>query len=114
MEHHFHEWPWEGQENPQYVGKGPDLMSWQDASLWVLGRYLMDGTYHWYDRYCTWIQDLLCGSQAQVTSDDAIVGAHAIPGTNEDQEGLSPSVIPGAVVTGHSSDKPSGYGCGPR
>ena len=74
----------------------------------------MDGTYHWYDRYYTWIQDLLYGSRAQVASDDAIVGAHAIPGTNEDQEGLSPSVVPWAVVTGHSSEKPSGYGCGPH
>ena len=54
MEHHFHEWPCEGQESPQYVGKGPNLMSRQGASLWVLGRYLLDGTYHWYDRYCVW------------------------------------------------------------
>ena len=97
-EHHFHEWSWEGQENPQYVGKGPKLMSWQGASLWVLGRYLLDGTYHWYDRHYVWLQELLHGSQAQVTSDDPLVSAHA--------------VIPRAVVTGHSSEKPSGYGCG--
>ena len=96
MEHHFHEWPWEGQVNPQHVGKGPDLMSWQGASLWVPGRYLLDGTYHWCDRYCMWIRDLLCGSQAQVTSDDPIVGAHAVSRR--------------AVVIGPSSEKPSRCG----
>ena len=35
MEHHFHEWPWEGQDSPQHVEKGPNLPSWQGASLRV-------------------------------------------------------------------------------
>ena len=37
MEHHFHKWPWEGQENPPHVGKGPDLIFWQGASQWIPG-----------------------------------------------------------------------------
>ena len=53
------------------------------------------------------MQDLLCGSQVQVTSNDVIVGAQAIPGTNKNEEGLTPSVLPGTVVIGHSSEKPS-------
>ena len=40
MEHQFHEWPWEGRDSPQHVGKGPSLPSWQGASLRVRGRYL--------------------------------------------------------------------------
>ena len=61
MGHHFHEWPWEGQESPQYVGQGPDLMPWRgiEVSLWTLGKYMLAGTYQWYNRYCTWVQDLL-------------------------------------------------------
>ena len=121
MGHHFHEWPWEGQESPQYVGQGPDLMPWRgtEVSLWALGKYMLAGTYQWYNRYCTWVQDLLqwydryCawaqdllyGSWAQVTSDGVIVGAQAI---SKNQEGSTPSVLPGAVVIGHSSEKPSG------
>ena len=79
---------------------------------------MLAGTYQWYDRYCTWVQDmphwhdgycawaqdLLCGSRAQVTSDVVIVGAQAI---SKNQEGLTPSVLPGAVVIGYSSEKSS-------
>ena len=54
------------------------------------------------------MQDLLCGSRAQVTSDDVTVDAQAIPGTNKNREGLTPSVLAGAVVIGRSSEKPSG------
>ena len=36
MEHHFHEWPWKDQDSPQFMGKGPNLVSWQGASLRVL------------------------------------------------------------------------------
>ena len=32
MEHYIHEWPWEGQDNPQYVGNGPNLISWKSTS----------------------------------------------------------------------------------
>ena len=65
-----------------------------------------------------------------MTSDDVIVDVQAIPGTSKNQEGLAPSVLPGAVVMaiprtsenqegstpsvlpgavviGHSSEKPS-------
>ena len=42
MGHHFHEWPWEGQENPQHVVKGPNLIFWPGASQWVPGRYLLE------------------------------------------------------------------------
>ena len=34
-EHHFQEWHWEGQDTPQYVVKGPKLVSRQGASLRV-------------------------------------------------------------------------------
>ena len=52
--------------------------------------------------------------QKYLASDDAIVGAHASLGTDEDQEGLSSSVIPRAVVTRHISEKLSIYGYGLR
>jgi hypothetical protein len=80
----------------------------------ALGRYLQNGTYHWYDRYCAWAQDLLYGSKAQVTREDVILGGLENPGTNKNQEGLSPSMIPRAVVVKDSSEKPSGRGCDPR
>ena len=63
---------------------------------------LSNRSYHWYDRYCIqlWLQDLLHGSRAQVTNDDPVVGVY--------------TVIPRAVVIGHSSEKPSQHRCGPR
>ena len=45
MEHLFHEWPWNGQENPQHVGKGPNLIFWQGARQWVSGRYPLEHMY---------------------------------------------------------------------
>ena len=72
------------------------------------GRYLICGTYHWYDRYCGWTQDLLYGSQAQVNSVDVVVSKRAIPGTNENREGLIISSVPRAVVTEDTSEMPSG------
>ena len=133
--HHIHKWPWEGQENPQYVGQGPDLTSWRGhertklrapgryllngACHWydkycawmqdlVPGRYLICGAYYWYDRYCAWTQDLLYGSQAQVNSNDVVVSKRAIPGTNENREGLVTSSVPRAVVTKDTREMPSG------
>ena len=117
MGRHIHKWPWEGQESPRYVGQGPGLMSWrgmESTNTQAPGRYLQNGTYHWYDRYCAWAQDLLYGSKAQVTRDDVIVGRLEYPGTNKNQEGLSPSMIPRAVAAEDSNEKPSGRGHGPR
>ena len=117
MEHHIHEWPWEGQESPRYVGQGPgltSLRSMESTKTQALSRYLQNGTYHWYDRYCAWAQDLLYGSRAQMTRDDVISGGLKNPGTNKNQEGLSPSIITRAVVAEDSTEKPSGRGCDPR
>ena len=44
--HHIHKWPWEGHENPQYVGQGPNLTSWrgqESTKPRALGRYLLNG-----------------------------------------------------------------------
>ena len=89
MKHLFHEWPWEGQENPQHVGQGPNLISWQGASQWDPGGYPVEDAYLWYDRYCEWLQDLLYGRRAEVDVEDAVVGARTDPGTIENREGLS-------------------------
>ena len=61
VEHLFQDWPWEGQENPQHVGMGPNLIFRQGASQWDPGGYPVEDAYLWYDRYCKWLQDLLCG-----------------------------------------------------
>ena len=53
-------------------------------------------------------------SKAQVTREDVILGGLENPGTNRNQEGLSPSMIPRAVVVKDSSEKPSGRGRDPR
>ena len=115
MGHHIHKWPWEGQESPRYVGPGPGLTSWRAQAL---GRYLQNGTYDWYDRYCAWAQDLLYGSRAQVTRDDVIVGRLEDQATNENREGSGVVTVTAAtaraVVAEDSSEKPSGHGCGPR
>ena len=112
MGRYFHEWHREGQENPQHVGKGPNLIFWQGARQWVSGRYPLEHMYLWYERHCTWLQDLLYCRRAEVDVEDAIVGARTDPGTSENQEGLFPCGVHKAIVTRHSNKKPYRSRCG--
>lgn len=104
----------------------PDLTSRRGkkgANLRALGRHLLDGTYHWYDRYCTWIQDLLYSSKAQVDRCDVIAGISTDQGTNNNQERashlddnrkeLSPFLMLRAEAATDGSEKPSQHGCDP-
>ena len=47
--------------------------------------------YNYYNRYCTWMENLLHMSHAKVTNDGVVVGTPAVSGANENQEGFSPN-----------------------